>query len=144
MGIRHPLQKPGILGHLREAPNPAGMQPRGIRLHGLSCVALGRGGDQGVAQVKQFRQGSLGRRELSQAGGDWTFGCFLRVVFGIAHHGQVSEIEWPQISFEDFGTQWDQPVEDLIDVPQFILVARLMIRTDGQDAALALFVLEKL
>jgi hypothetical protein len=101
-------------------------------------------GDQGVAEAEQFRQGSLGRREVSQSGGDWTFGCFFRVVFGIRPDGQVSEIEGPQVAFEYFGPQWDQPVEDLIDVPQFLLVARLMIRVDGQNAARALYVLEEL
>ena len=86
---------------------------------------------EGVAEVKQFRQGSLGGREVSQAGGDGTFACFLRVVFAIGHHGQVSKIERSQVTFENLGSQWDQPVEDLIDVPQLILVARLVMRTDG-------------
>ena len=65
-------------------------------------------------------------------------------MLGIGRHGQVSEIERPQVPGENFGSQRDQPVEDFIDVPQFVLVARLQIRTDGQNAATALFVLEEL
>jgi len=91
-------------------------------LHGLFWVALGRGGDQGVAEAKQFRQGSLGRREVSQARGTGP-SVFPRVVFTIGHHGQVSEIERPQVAFEDFGPQGDQPIKDLRDVPQLVLIA---------------------
>ena len=56
----------------------------------------------------------------------------------------MSEIERPQVACENFGSQCDQPIEDFIEVPQFVQVVRLEIRTDGQDAALALFVLEEL